>query len=73
MDARNSVLGEEQGAEAGLKRKVAKLTNVIVGEVYGVVVLGQMLASSSRAVILTNARSTYSRCAHVFNSRYLVT
>ena len=73
MDVRNSVLGKEQGTEAGLKRKVAKLANVIVGEVYGVVVLGHMLASSSRAVVQTNTRPTYSRCAHVFNGRYLVT
>jgi hypothetical protein len=33
-------LREEEGSEAGLEREVAELCDVIVGEVYGVVVLG---------------------------------
>lgn len=39
LDVGDAVLREEECSETGLKRKVAELCDVVIGEIYGVVVL----------------------------------
>jgi hypothetical protein len=62
LDIRNAVLREEQCPEAGLQREVAKLRNVVVGEVNRVVVLRAPSVDSRRVDMyrLTRAAPMFS-------------
>jgi len=63
--ARYAVLSKEQCAEAWLKREISELSNVVVGEIYGVVVLLCALADSQGAVLI--ARQLLTLAAPMFS------